>query len=88
MTQEHPKPPHANDSPAARLVLRGVVCPLNFVKAKLELEEMAVGAVLEILVDAGEPAMNVPRSFREEGQEILGQEPEEGGVLIRVRKVR
>jgi sulfite reductase (ferredoxin) len=51
--------------------LRGVVCPLNFVKAKLELEKIAVGEVLEILLDNGEPVRNAPASFAEQGQEVM-----------------
>ena len=51
--------------------LRGVVCPLNFVKAKLELEKIAVGEVLEILLDEGEPVRNAPASFAEQGQEVM-----------------
>jgi sulfite reductase (ferredoxin) len=51
--------------------LRGVVCPLNFVKAKLGLEKIAVGEILEILLDEGEPVRNVPESFVEQGQEVL-----------------
>jgi len=49
--------------------LRGVECPLNFVKAKLELEKIAVGQVLEVLLDDGEPVRNAPASFAEQGQE-------------------
>ncbi|MBA7705601.1 hypothetical protein ES703_114433 [subsurface metagenome] len=51
--------------------LRGVVCPLNFVKAKLELEKIAVGEILEILLDEGEPVRNAPASFAEQGQEVM-----------------
>ena len=51
--------------------LRGVGCPLNFVKAKLALEKIEVGEVLEVLVDDGEPVRNVPASFTEQGQEVL-----------------
>jgi len=51
--------------------LRGVECPLNFVKAKLALEKIAVGEVLEVLLDDGEPARNAPASFAEQGQEII-----------------
>ena len=51
--------------------LRGVACPLNFVKAKLALEKIAVGAVLKILLDAGEPVKNVPVSFSEQGQQVI-----------------
>jgi sulfite reductase (ferredoxin) len=51
--------------------LRGVACPLNFVKAKLELEKLDRGRILEVLLDEGEPARNVPESFCEHGQEVI-----------------
>jgi sulfite reductase (ferredoxin) len=50
--------------------LRGVACPLNFVKAKLELEKLETSAILEVLLDKGEPIRNVPESFTEQGQEV------------------
>lgn len=53
------------------LDLRGVVCPTNFVKTKLRLEEMNTGEILEIVIDAGEPMANVPRSIKEEGHKII-----------------
>lgn len=53
------------------LDLRGVVCPTNFVKTKLKLEEMNAGEILEIVIDAGEPMANVPRSIKEEGHKII-----------------
>jgi TusA-related sulfurtransferase len=54
----------------AELDLRGVACPVNFVKAKLRLETLEVGATLAVLLDDGEPVQNVPASFRNEGQEV------------------
>ncbi len=51
--------------------LRGVACPLNFVKTKLELEKLEIGNILEVLLDEGEPVRNVPASFTEQGQEVL-----------------
>jgi sulfite reductase (ferredoxin) len=50
--------------------LRGVTCPMNFVKAKLELEKIEIGDILEIFLDEGEPVKNVPASFQEQGQEV------------------
>lgn len=55
----------------ASLDLRGVVCPTNFVKTKLRLEELNSGEILEIIIDAGEPMANVPRSIKEEGHKII-----------------
>lgn len=57
--------------PNAFLDLRGVVCPTNFVKTKLKLEEMNQGEILEIVIDEGEPMANVPRSIKEEGHKII-----------------
>jgi sulfite reductase (ferredoxin) len=55
----------------AELDLHGVGCPLNFVKAKLKLETLALGATLAIILDDGEPIANVPASFQNEGQELV-----------------
>jgi len=52
--------------------LRKLSCPLNYVKAKLKLEEMEVGQILEVLLDDGEPILSVPRSVKEDGHKILG----------------
>ncbi len=51
--------------------LRGVACPINFVKVKIELSNMDSGDVLEVWLDDGEPIRNVPRSAEFEGHEIL-----------------
>jgi TusA-related sulfurtransferase len=52
------------------LDLTGVACPLNWVKAKLALEQLEPGAELRLLLDAGEPLDSVPRSAREDGHEV------------------
>jgi tRNA 2-thiouridine synthesizing protein A len=52
------------------LDLRGVPCPLNWVRARLVLEEMARGEVLELRVDEGEPLESVPRSAEEDGHQV------------------
>lgn len=61
----------AGASRVVRLDLNGVACPMNFVKAKLKLETMAVGEVLRVVLDDGEPVQNVPASFKNEGQDVL-----------------
>lgn len=69
-----------------KIDLRGVRCPVNYVKTKLKLEEMEVGNVLEILLDDGEPIVNVPRSAKEDGHKILEIEQVEGYFKVLVRK--
>ena len=53
------------------LNLEGVACPQNSAMALLRLESMKVGALLEIVVDEGEPIKNVPLSLEAEGHEII-----------------
>ncbi len=66
--------------------LRGVSCPLNYVKTKLKLEKMEAGQVLEILLDDGESIVKVPRSVKEDGHKILKIEQVEGYFKVLVRK--
>lgn len=47
------------------------VCPMTFVRAKLAIERMTAGQILEIRLNSGEPLVNVPRSLAEQGHEIL-----------------
>ena len=54
--------------------LRGVECPLNFVRTKIQLEKMQKEQILEIWLDPGEAIESVPPSVIEEGHEILSQE--------------
>jgi len=53
-----------------RLDLRGVPCPMNWVRTKLALEELAPGDSLVVELDPGEPLESVLRSAREEGHEV------------------
>jgi TusA-related sulfurtransferase len=46
-------------------------CPMTFVKAKLRLEQLAEGDILEILLTEGEPLENVPRTCTEQGFQVL-----------------
>jgi len=68
--------------------LRGVACPLNFVKAKIELEKVPVGSVIEVLLDEGEPIRNVPASFADQGQEVIGTVKTDDHFCLRVRRVK
>ncbi|MCR5606613.1 MAG: sulfurtransferase TusA family protein [Treponema sp.] len=64
------------------------VCPLTFVKAKVTLDELDVGQVLAIRMNDGEPVQNVPRSIKDEGQQILKlQNNEDGTYTMYVRKL-
>jgi sulfite reductase (ferredoxin) len=76
-------------APTAELDLRGVPCPMNFVKAKLRLESLDVGDTLAVVLDDGEPIGNVPASLRAEGHEIVAsRDLGEGHWRVVVKKKR
>jgi sulfite reductase (ferredoxin) len=65
---------------------RGVACPMNFVKTKIELSGMKSGELLEILLDDGAPIKNVPGSVRNEGHHILEEKKKDGFWSVLIRK--
>jgi len=68
------------------LDLRGVMCPFNFVKTKLRLEDMADGAILTVTLDHGEPLKNVPASVEMEGHIILKIDALESHTNVWIQK--
>ncbi|MDK2917960.1 MAG: hypothetical protein PWQ37_693 [Candidatus Petromonas sp.] len=67
--------------------LRGVKCPINFVKAKIEMSKITSGEEIGFLLDDGEPIDNVPRSLEGEGHQILDIDTNyEGYNLLTVKK--
>lgn len=62
-------------------------CPMTFVKTKLELEKLAEGEILEVLLSEGEPLENVPKSSTEQGYTVLGIDHLDGSTYrVRIRK--
>jgi TusA-related sulfurtransferase len=86
MSVELPETDAPGVQPDAELDLRGVICPYNFVKTKLKLETMEAGQVLSVLLDAGEPIRNVPRSIQDDGHLVLSQEPVAKSYRVMIRK--
>ena len=76
----------AEKNPDQSIDLRGVLCPMNFVKTKLKLEEMETGEVLAVLLDDGDPMRNVPRSVKEEGHQIIKVEKVDDAYRLLIRK--
>jgi len=52
------------------LDLTGVVCPMNWVRARLQLERMSRGETLTLLLDPGEAIDSVPRMAGEDGHRV------------------
>jgi len=67
--------------PCGELDLRGEVCPFTFVRTRLALEALPLGAALRVRVDHEPARRNVPRSAAEWGQEIVAV-TEDGGTWV------
>jgi tRNA 2-thiouridine synthesizing protein A len=61
-------------NPAARLDVRAYACPLTWVKTRIALERLPVGALLEVWLREGEPLASVPRSAEEDGHQVVAVE--------------
>jgi len=61
-------------------------CPVNFLKAKLELDKLAAGDVLTVKVCSGRAARLVPESLESIGHSILSRQEDGDVTLISVRK--
>jgi tRNA 2-thiouridine synthesizing protein A len=81
MTKSSPSPsPPTSSSPGDAagsvpdvvLDLAGELCPFTFVRTKLALEDLPIGALLRVIVDHEPAIRNIPRSAAEWGQDVLG----------------
>jgi tRNA 2-thiouridine synthesizing protein A len=62
-------------------------CPMTFVRARLRLDRMQPGEILEIRFKGEEPRENLHRSLAEQGHAILLMEFDENGTgRLQVRK--
>jgi TusA-related sulfurtransferase len=68
-----------NDAVDFRLDITDQVCPLTFVRTKLQIERMAPGQILAVRLKGAEPLKNVPRSVGELGHTVLSLAPEMPG---------
>lgn len=66
--------------------LTNEVCPMTFVKAKLHLEQIEAGDMLEIVLKEGEQVRNVPASLKTEGHSIQSVQREGDCYYLLVRK--
>ena len=68
------------------LDLKGTPCPMNYVKAKLFLESLNAGEIIDVLLDDGEPIKNVPKSLEIDGHKILKIEKKGSSYSVIVEK--
>jgi tRNA 2-thiouridine synthesizing protein A len=65
-----------------KLDLRGVKCPLNWAHAKVRLEQMERGQVLELMLDDPRGYRDIPRAAEAEGYSMLASDARGDGTFI------
>lgn len=75
--------------PDKSINIKGLVCPYTFVKAKLAIESLEIGQILEILLDSEEASRNIPKSMEDHGQKMLKAEKvNETDWILQIKKVK
>lgn len=70
----------------SRLDLRGTPCPLNFIRTRLSLETVPIGAELEVLLDRGEPEQMVAAGVAAAGHQVSCEAFDAAAVCLRIRR--
>ena len=68
----------------AVLDLRGLRCPSSWAKAKVHLEAMGRGALVDLLVDDPQAAREIPRAAEASGHHVVDITPTDDGARITV----
>ncbi len=66
--------------------LYGVKCPLNWAKAKVRLEYLERGDVLEVLINDPKGHRDIPRAAEAEGYAIVSIDEIDGGWKIAIER--
>lgn len=66
--------------------LFGVKCPLNWAKAKVRLEDLERGDMLEVFIDDPKGRRDIPRAAEAEGYAIVQVDEVSGGWSIVIEK--
>ena len=82
-------PPTPSSPGDETLDLTGEVCPFTFVRTRLALEALPLGARLRVVVDHEPARKNIPRSAAEWGQEILAVDalPDGKWAIVLIKRV-
>ena len=77
----------ADGNPDAQLDLRGIACPLNFIRTKLALERLVPGQILQVDLDRGEPQQQVTQGLESSGHGVIccDHPEQQGAVRLLVR---
>jgi len=78
--------PPADGLPHITLYIRDDHFPITYIKAKLTLEAMERGQILELLIKGAEPLRNEPRTVRSERHKIISLRKNGDYYRLLVRK--
>jgi tRNA 2-thiouridine synthesizing protein A len=73
-------------SKTEQINLFGVKCPLNWAKAKVRLEDLERGDILEVLIDDPKGRRDIPRAAEAEGYAITQIDEIANGWCIAIEK--
>ena len=62
------------------------ICPMTFVKTKLQLQKMASGEILEVKLSEGEPLESVPENVELDGHKIISIKPNGNDSRVLIKK--
>jgi TusA-related sulfurtransferase len=68
----------------SQLDLRGTPCPLNFIRARLTLEGLAVGQWLQLDLDPGEPEQAVRAGLEQAGHQVRSSPHPQAPAAVRL----
>ncbi len=77
----------SEDSPALTVDALGRRCPLPVIELARRIQEVPVGALVELLADDPAAALDVPAWCRMRRQEYVGERPAATGTGYLVRRV-
>jgi TusA-related sulfurtransferase len=69
------------------LDLTGIPCPMNSARALVKLAQMPCHSCLEIILDDGEPSVNVPVSIEDEGYRIIDKTRRGKQWMLRIQRL-
>lgn len=75
-----------DQSVARRADLTGTVCPMTFFKAKLLLDQLAPGDLIELTLKGGDQMQSVSKGIKEEGHRIQEVRREGDRYVLLVRR--
>ena len=86
LSDANPGEAQTGDAATFRLDLRGVRCPLNWAHAKVRLESMCRGEMLELTIDDPRGARDIPRAAEAEGYAVCEVLALDGIWRLRIEK--